>query len=76
MYDPDDIKIINTLRDQFGEAECLRLGFLGKDDNATLYVSAKGLGYLLEVVAGEITLIHESYAAGYDQGYNQAKDGY
>jgi hypothetical protein len=76
MHDPDDIKIINTLRNQFGEAECLRLGFLGKDDNATLYVSAKGLGYLLEVVAGEIASNHEAYAAGYDQGYSQAKDGY
>lgn len=76
MHDPDDIKIINTLRDQFGEPECLRLGFLRKDDNSTLYVSAKGLGFLLDVVAGEINSIHEAYAAGYDQGYTQAKDGF
>ena len=76
MYDPDDHKIIRKLLDLFGEAECLRLGFLGKDDNATLYVSPKGLGYLLDVIAAELGSLPDAYAAGYDQGYAQAKDGY
>ena len=75
MYDPDDHKILHKLLDLFGEPECLRLGFMGKDDNATLFVSPKGLGYLLDVLAAELTSVHEAYAAGYDQGYTQAKDG-
>ena len=74
MHDPDDHKIIRKLLDLFGETECLRLGFLGRDDNATLYVSPKGLGYLLDVIAAELVSIPEAYAAGYDQGYTQAKD--
>lgn len=76
MYDPDDHKIVRKLLDKFGEAECLRLGFLGRDDNATLYVSPKGLGYLLDVLAAELGSLPEAYAAGYDQGYTQAKDGF
>lgn len=76
MHDPNDHKIIRKLLNHFGEPECLRLGFLGKDDNATLYISAKGLGYLLDVLAAERVTFHEVYAAGYDQGYTQAKDGY
>ncbi len=76
MYDPDDHKILNKLLDLFGEPECLRLGFLGKDDNATLFVSPKGLGYLLDVLAAELTSLHEAYSAGYDQGHTQAKDGF
>jgi hypothetical protein len=76
MYDPDDHKILRKLLDLFGEPECLRLGFLGKDDNATLYVSPKGLGYLLDVIAAELASLPEAYAAGYDQGYTLAKDGF
>ncbi|MBU1210172.1 MAG: hypothetical protein KJ587_02740 [Alphaproteobacteria bacterium] len=76
MYDSDDHKIVSKLLDHFGEAESLRLGFLGKDDNATLYVSAKGLGYLLDVLAADLDTLQAAYAAGYDQGYTQARDGY
>lgn len=76
MHDPNDYKIITKLLDHVGEAECQRLGFLSKDDNATLRISPKGLGYLLDVLAAELTSLHEAYAAGYDQGHTQAKDGF
>jgi hypothetical protein len=76
MYDPNDHKIIATLLAQFGDLDCQRLGFLGRDDNATLFVTAKGLGYLLDVVAAERTTLQEAYAAGYDQGYVQAREGF
>lgn len=76
MYDPDDLKVINSLLGHFGKAECLRLGFLSRDDNATLYVSPKGFGYLLDVLAAERSSLQEAYSAGYDQGYAQAKDGH
>jgi hypothetical protein len=76
MYDPNDHKIIATLLAQCGDRECQRLGFLERDDNATLYVTAKGLGYLLDVVAADCTTLQEAYAAGYDQGYVQAREGF
>jgi hypothetical protein len=76
MYDPDDHKTINALLGHFGKSECLRLGFLSRDDNATLYVSPKGFGYLIDVLAAERSSVHEAYSAGYDQGYAHAKDGY
>lgn len=76
MYDPDDHKIIRKLLDLFGETECLSLGSLGRDDNATLYVTPKGLGYLLDVIAAALRSLPAAYAAAYDQGYTQAKDGF
>lgn len=74
MYDPNDHKIIATLLARFGDLECLRLGFLARDDNATLFVTAKGLGYLLDVVAADCTTLQDAYAAGYDQGLGQARE--
>jgi len=76
MHDPDDHRIIERLIELLGQHECLSLGFIVRDDNATLHVSAKGLGYLLDVLAAELNSLHEAYAAGYDQGYTQARDGY
>jgi hypothetical protein len=74
MYDPDEHKIIATLLAQLGDAQCQRLGFLGRDDNATFFVTAKGLGYLMDVVAADCDSLEEAYAAGYDQGILQARD--
>ena len=75
MYDTDHHKSIKTLLDLFGEAECLRLEFLDKDDNATLCLSPAGMGYLIDVLATELETPHEAYAAGYQQGYTQGKEG-
>ncbi len=75
MYESDHHKTIKKLLDLFGETECLRLDFLGKDDNATLYLSPPGTGYLIDVLAAELETLQEAYAAGYQQGSDQAKDG-
>jgi len=75
MYDPDHHKIIGSLIDRVGsKEECLRLGFLGKDDNETLFLTAAGFGYLLDVGAREIDTIAEAYAAGFQQGHDLASD--
>ena len=76
MYDPNDHKTIQKLLDLFGKEECLRCGFLGRDDNATLFLAIIGTGYLLDILAAEVDALHEAYAAGYRQGYQQAKDGF
>ncbi len=54
--------------------ECVRLGFLKKDDNETLFLSPVGTGYLLDVGMNGVETPHEAYAAGFEQGYRQAKD--
>ena len=56
--------------------KCLSLGFLVKDDNATMYLSSAGLGYLLDVVAGDVCALPDAYAAGYKQGQTHAKEGF
>ena len=75
MYDPDHHKTIARLIECVGsQAECLRLGFLIRDDNATLYLSPAGNGYLIDVVASNITALPDAYAAGYEQGHAQSQE--
>ena len=75
MYDEDHHKTIAQLISHIGsQEECLRLGFLQKDDNATLHLSPAGMGYLIDVVAADLTALPEAYAAGYKQGYAQAEE--
>ncbi len=72
MYDPDDHKTIESLIEKVGsKEECLRLGFIDKDDNETLYISTAGLGYLLHVVARDVNSLAEAYAAGFDAAYEE-----
>lgn len=76
MYDEDHHKTIAQLINHIGSQEkCIRLGFLAKDDNATLHLSPEGIGYLIDVVASDVTALPDAYAAGYIQGYTQAKEG-
>lgn len=68
MYDKDNHKIIGSLIDKLGsKEECLRLGFLDKNDNETLIITTAGYGYLLQVVAAEVDTLAGAYAAGYQQ---------
>lgn len=76
MYDEDHHKTIAQLITLIGTKEkCLSFGFLVKDDNATMYLSPAGLGYLLDVVARDVSALPDAYAAGYIQGQTQAKEG-
>ncbi|MDH4185860.1 MAG: hypothetical protein OEV08_02580 [Nitrospira sp.] len=76
MYDEDHHKTIAQLISHIGSQEkCLRLGFLAKDDNATLHLSPAGMGYLIDVVASNVTALPDAYAAEYIQGHTQAKEG-
>ena len=76
MYDEDHHKTIAQLISRIGsQEECLQLGFLAKDDNATLHLSPAGVGYLIDVVASDITTLPDAYAAGYKQGHTQAEEG-
>lgn len=76
MYDEDHHKTIAQLISRIGSQEkCLRLGFLGKDDNATLRLSPAGLGYLIDVVACDISALPDANAAGYKQGQAQSEEG-
>ncbi|OQW32374.1 MAG: hypothetical protein A4E20_14030 [Nitrospira sp. SG-bin2] len=76
MYDEDHHKTIAQLISRIGsQEECLRLGFLSKDDNATLRLSPAGMGYLIDVVASDVSALPDAYAAGYTQGHTQAEEG-
>ncbi len=74
MHDPEEHNTIKKLLKLFSEQECLRLGFLVKNDNQTLGVTVVGTGFLLDIEARDITTLHEAYAAGFDQGQMQATD--
>lgn len=76
MYDEDHHRTIAQLIGRIGsQEECLRLGFfLAKDDNATLHLSPAGMGYLIDVVASQITALPDAYAAGYIQGQTRARE--
>ncbi len=76
MYDPEEHKTIKKLLRLFGENECLRLGFLVKNDNQTLGLTIVGTGFLLDIEAQEVSTLHEAYAAGFEHGCSQAKDGF
>jgi len=72
MHDPDNQKTIQKLVESFGTDDCLRLGFLDQDDNATLRLTRGGFGYLLDVEAVEVDSLAEAYAAGYQRGFGHA----
>jgi hypothetical protein len=74
MYDAEKKYTIAKLLDDFGKDECLRCGLLAKDDNETLSLTAIGMGYLLDIEASNVKTLHEAYAAGFRQGYEQAED--
>ena len=68
MYDKDDHKTISSLIEKIGSKErCLQLDFLLEDDNQTLFLTPIGLGYLLNVVTGDIDSLAEAYRAGFKQ---------
>ena len=68
MYDKDDHKTVAALIEKIGSKErCLQLDFLAENDNKTLFLTPIGLGYLLNVVAGEIDSLPEAYRAGFKQ---------
>lgn len=74
MHDEDHHKTIRKLIQLIGgQEECLRLGFLIKDDNQTLSLTPIGVGYLIDVIAGDVSSLAESYALGYHQGSSQAR---
>jgi hypothetical protein len=76
MHDEDHHKTIAQLIGRIGsQEECFRLGFLAKDDNATLHLSPAGMGYLIDVVASDVSALPDAYAAGYKQGHTQAEEG-
>ncbi len=74
MYDEDHHKTIAQLIRRIGsQEECFRLGFLAKDDNATMHLSPVGMGYLIDIVAGDVNALPDAYAAGYKQDRAQTK---
>lgn len=74
MYDEDHHKTIAQLIRRIGsQEECFRLGFLAKDDNATMHLSPVGMGYLIDIVADDVNALPDVYAAGYKQGRAQTK---
>jgi hypothetical protein len=72
MRDPEIHKMVGKLIEKVGSRdECLRLGFLGKDDNETLFVTASGGDFLFGVIARDIDTLAEAYAAGWRKGCAQ-----
>jgi hypothetical protein len=69
MQDPGMLKMARKLIEEVGsKEECLRLGFLGKDDNETLFVTSLGGAFLFDVVVPETDTLAEAYAAGWRKG--------
>lgn len=55
MHDPEMQKMVRKLIEEvLSKEECLRLGFLGKDDNETLFITPLGAAFLFGVVVPEI----------------------
>ena len=76
MYGEDHRKTIAQLIGRIGrQEECLQLGFLAKDDNATLHLSPAGMGYLIDIVASDISALPDAYAAGYKRGQTRSDEG-
>ena len=74
MYDEDREKTTAALMEDVGDkAECLRLGFLDKDDNEILHPTPCGMGYLLDVRAGELSNPAEIYAAAWNSAIAHEK---
>lgn len=74
MYDPDHHKTIEALIARIGSTErCLELGLLAQDDNRTLHLTPAGYGYLIDVVAQDLTNPVEIYVAGWNQALDQEK---
>lgn len=48
-----------------GEVECRRLGFLFDDERGVATLTTAGLGYLIDILAGDVSTMAEAYAAGY-----------
>lgn len=72
MYDEDHHN--NGATDQtHRQSECYRLGFLAKDDDATMHLSPVGMGSLIDIVADDVNALPDVYAAGYKQGRAQTK---
>ncbi len=68
MHDPDRHRTIEALIENIESKEKgLELGLLAQDDNRTLHLTAAGLGYLLEVVARNLTDPAEIYMAGWNE---------
>lgn len=63
--DFQNLQQIETLRSQFGDAECRRLGFIFDDERGVTVLSAAGLGYLIYVEAAGVTSLPEALAAGF-----------
>ena len=65
VFDIGSHRTVETLIRELGLDDCRRLGFVIKDENGVMSLSAAGLGYLLFVKARDITHVAEAFAAGY-----------
>ena len=65
VFDFHSLKHIDRLKELVGSLdECKRLGFIFVDEKGIQSISVAGMGYILYVVARDVTTLAEAFAAG------------
>ena len=65
VFDFHSLKHIDRLQELVGGLdECKRLGFIFIDEKGIQSISMAGMGYILYVVARDVTSLAEAFAAG------------
>lgn len=72
----DSVRQIERLKETVGGLdECKRLGFLHIDEQGIQSLSTAGMGFLLYVVANDVTTLAEAFAAGRMTAIDEIEDG-
>jgi hypothetical protein len=71
----DSHRQIERLREIVGGLdECKRLGFIHVDGQGIQSLSTAGMGFLLFVVAANVTTLAEAFAAGRQNAFDEIED--
>ena len=75
IFDFNSLPQIERLKDLLGGLdECKRLGFIHVDEQEIQSLSTAGMGFLLYVVARNVTSLAEAFAAGRIAAYDEIED--
>lgn len=71
----DSVRQIERLKETVGGLEeCKRLGFIHVDEQGVQSLSTAGMGFLLYVVAKDVTTLAEAFAAGRMTAFDEIED--
>lgn len=71
----DHLRQLDKLKEAVGGFdECKRLGFIHVDEQGVQSLSAAGMGFLLYVIAKDVTSLAEAFAAGRLAAFDEIED--